>query len=171
MIKITREADYAIVLMTSLAARADDAAQSAAALSKACRLPLPMAGKILKTLSQSGLLRSQRGARGGYTLARQAQTISVADIVEAVDGPIALTDCSVDAADSGCAYQAHCGVSGHWNRISLAVREALQNVTLADMQNDLAAVPVLPVRQLRGRTPVTGAVAHNASTTLKRTCS
>ena len=140
MIKITRETDYAIVLMTSLS---NTPAASATVLAKQCRLPSPMAGKILKMLSQAGLLRSQRGARGGYRLARPAGQISVADVIEAIEGPIALTECSASAdADSGCAYQSHCGVSSHWGRINLAVREALQAVSLNDMRPLPSGKPV-----------------------------
>lgn len=130
MIKITRETDYGIVLLTVLARRQRPA--SASALAKDSRLPGPMAGKILKTLTQAGLLVSRRGAHGGYSLARPAARISMTDVIEALEGPIALTACSLET-DTSCAYLAHCGVSGHWGRINAAIRDALCNVTLAEM--------------------------------------
>jgi Rrf2 family protein len=86
MIRITREADYGILLMTGLA-QADGQPRSAAALAQQRRLPLPMVSKILKALTRSGLLNSQRGAQGGYSLARPATEISAADIISALEGP------------------------------------------------------------------------------------
>ena len=86
----------------------------------------------MKSLAQAGLLTSQRGAQGGYQLARQAAQVSVADVIEALEGPIALTECSTETLNA-CAYQTHCGVSDHWNRINTAIRDALQNISLQEM--------------------------------------
>jgi FeS assembly SUF system regulator len=131
MLRITRETDYAIVLLTAIA-QGDEKAYSAAALARQCQLPAPMAGKILKTLAQAGLLVSQRGAHGGYTLARPAAAISVAEVVESLEGPIAITECSTDDPHA-CVYQHHCGVNSHWNRINEAIRHALAGISLAEM--------------------------------------
>ncbi|MFO1352467.1 MAG: SUF system Fe-S cluster assembly regulator [Gammaproteobacteria bacterium] len=131
MIKITRETDYGIVLM-SAAAQDAALAKSAAALAKRCHLPLPMVSKILKALANAGLLVSQRGAHGGYALARSATAISVADIIEALEGPIAMTECST-ADPNACLYHEHCTVSSHWHRINVAIRDALRNISLLEM--------------------------------------
>ena len=129
MLRITRETDYGIVLMTALA-KADSC--SAAVLAKQCQLPVPMVSKILKVLTQAGLLLSQRGAYGGYSLARTACDISVVDIIEALEGPIAITECSSDDPQV-CVYHQQCSVSSHWNRINEAIRGALQNISLQEM--------------------------------------
>ena len=129
MIKITRETDYGIVLTAFMAAH-EQQPFSAATLAKERRLPLPMVSKILKSLARAGVLTSQRGAKGGYLLARSPDRISVADIVDALEGPIAITECS---ADSSPDCLSHCSVSGHWHRINRVVREALDNITLRQM--------------------------------------
>lgn len=131
MIRITREADYGILLMTYLA-QADGQSLSAAALAQQRRLPLPMVSKILKSLTRAGLLVSQRGAQGGYSLARPAAAISAADIIGALEGPIAITECSGDNHDS-CSRLEYCEVSGHWPRINHAIHTALQSINLLEM--------------------------------------
>ncbi len=131
MIRITREADYGFVLMTCLA-QANGQPRSAAALSQQRQLPLPMVSKILKALARSGLLISQRGAQGGYNLARPAADISAADIIGALEGPIAITECS-DEAHDGCIRQDFCEVSGHWSRINQAIYSALCGISLLEM--------------------------------------
>ncbi|MBE2293747.1 MAG: SUF system Fe-S cluster assembly regulator [Phycisphaerales bacterium] len=132
MIRITRETDYGIVLMTYLA-RADDQPRSAATLAQQHQLPLPMVSKILKALARVGLLNSQRGAQGGYGLARPAAEISAADIIGALEGPIAITECSLDTSDGCCSRQDHCEVSSHWLRINQAIHTALQSISLEEM--------------------------------------
>ncbi|MDS4068340.1 MAG: SUF system Fe-S cluster assembly regulator [Candidatus Competibacter sp.] len=131
MIRITREADYGILLMTCLA-QAGGQPRSAAALAQQRRLPLPMVSKILKALARAGLLTSQRGAQGGYSLARPPAEISAANIIGALEGPLAITECSADAHD-GCARQEHCEVSNHWPRINQAIYTALQSISLLEM--------------------------------------
>jgi FeS assembly SUF system regulator len=141
MIRITREADYGILLMTGLA-QSEGQPRSAAALAQQRRLPLPMVSKILKTLTRTGLLNSQRGAQGGYSLARPAVEISAADIISALEGPLAITECSADDAHEGCARQEHCDVSGHWPRINQAIHTALQSISLAEMSRSDLPRPV-----------------------------
>lgn len=131
MLRITRETDYGIVLMTTLA-QGDGQSFSAAALARQCHLPIPMASKILKALAQAGLLVSQRGAHGGYVLARSAVAITVADVIEALEGPIAITECSTDLPDA-CVYKEHCGVNSHWNHINEVIRGALAGISLQEM--------------------------------------
>ncbi len=141
MIRITRETDYGIVLMTSMV-RDDNPPYSAAALAKQHQLPLPMVSKILKALAKAGLLTSQRGAQGGYNLARSSKAISAADIIDALEGPIAITECSAETLHA-CMHESHCTVSGHWHRINSAIRQALNNISLWEMSR-----PPLPVNLL-----------------------
>lgn len=129
VIKITRETDYGIVLTAFMAAH-EQQAFSAASLARQRGLPLPMVSKILKLLTRAGLLRSQRGVRGGYSLSRSPDQISVADIIDALEGPIAITECSADTPPD---CQSHCSVSGHWYRINQTVRDALANISLRQM--------------------------------------
>jgi FeS assembly SUF system regulator len=134
MAKLT---DYGIVLLTQFAARQDDAPLTARELSTQARLPLPTVGKLLKQLSHGGLLASQRGTKGGYFLARSAREITVAQIIEALEGPMALTECQ---APGVCDQERFCSVKPNWLVINRTVRDALSNVTLADM-----ARPMRPV--------------------------
>lgn len=130
MIRLSRIADYGIVLLTELA-RAERSLATPE-LAARTRVAQPMAGKILKALTREGLLASQRGAKGGYQLARQPALISVAEIIEALDGPIALTAC-VDVGSGECGIESICPARSNWNRINAAIREALDGISLADM--------------------------------------
>ncbi|TCO76388.1 BadM/Rrf2 family transcriptional regulator [Plasticicumulans lactativorans] len=138
MIRITREADYGIVLMSLLANHVGEDF-SASQLAERRGLPLPVVSKILKVLARAGLLSSRRGVQGGYRLARSADDISLADIVAALDGPIALTDCSPGHSHD-CAYQEQCALTPHWYRINQVVMQALQGVSLREMSQP----PVAP---------------------------
>ncbi len=131
MIRLTNLADYAVVLMTA-AAREPEQRLSAARAAEATAIPAPTVAKLMGALARAGLLVASRGVAGGFALARPAAAISVAEIVEAVDGPIALTACvSADAHE--CAIEGVCGVRGHWGPINAAVRAALHEVSLADL--------------------------------------
>lgn len=130
MLRISKLCDYATILLGQLAASPTQV-QPAADLAHAARLELPTASKVLKLLASAGLVDSYRGVAGGYRLARPADRISVADIVEAIDGPIGMTECSVHAG--ACSHEHHCGVRGPWQRISLAVIAVLRDMTLAEM--------------------------------------
>ena len=99
-------------------------------------MALPTVSKVLKALVQHGLLASHRGAKGGYSLAAPAEEISVAQIIAAIEGPIALTECS-DTIGL-CGQETQCSVRGNWQRINSAVREALERVTLAELARPMA---------------------------------
>jgi FeS assembly SUF system regulator len=131
MIKLSRMADYGVILMTQLA-REDGALRTAADLSASCALPLPTVSKLLKQLAQDGLLESHRGTKGGYALAREATEISMADIIGAVEGPIALTDC-IEADGTICEIEALCPTRTNWRRINDVLTQALEGVSLAEM--------------------------------------
>ena len=128
--RLTHLADYAVVLMTAAARYPAGARLSATELSGDTGVPLPTAQKLMGQLAASGLLSSARGAGGGFALARPAGEISLADIVEAVEGPIAMTVCSGSEGVSDCALDAHCRVKPHMGIVGNAVRGALGAVSL-----------------------------------------
>lgn len=130
MIRITKQTDYGIVLLTHLAAD-PERQYNAPELAAEARLPLPMVSKILKLLAREGLLGSHRGVKGGYSLARQPEAISMAEIIAALEGPIAITECI--SVEGDCSHEPLCPVRSNWRRINLAVRTALEGITLAEM--------------------------------------
>ena len=129
--RLSHLADYAVVLMTAAARRPAGARLSATELSGDTGVPLPTAQKLMGQLAGHGLLTSVRGAGGGFTLAKAAPQISLADIVEAVEGPIAMTVCSEGRTD--CALDAHCRVKPHMGVVGNAVRGALDAVSLEQL--------------------------------------
>ncbi len=131
--RLTHLADYAVVMMTAAARREPWARLSAAELSGETGVPLPTAQKLMGKLAVAGLLTSVRGAGGGFTLARAITEISLADIVEAVEGPIALTMCAGSDEASDCALDAHCRVKPHMGIVGAKVRGALHAVTLQEL--------------------------------------
>ncbi|MDC8015774.1 SUF system Fe-S cluster assembly regulator [Tahibacter soli] len=130
MLRVAKLTDYATVVMTVLAEAGGDVL-SAQALAERARLEMPTVSKLLKQLGHAGLVESFRGVNGGYRIARAPETISVAEIVIAMEGPIGMTECSAHAGL--CGHESHCGVRGNWQRINQAIEGALQSVTLADM--------------------------------------
>src|SRR3954449_13191398 len=131
--RLSHLADYAVVLMTAAARRPAGARLSATELSAETGVPLPTAQKLMGQLAICGLLTSARGASGGFALARPAGEISLADIVEAVEGPIAMTVCSGSDGPSDCALDAHCRVKPHMGAVGNAVRGALGAVSLTEL--------------------------------------
>lgn len=129
MIKLSRFADYAVVILSELA-QAKDTRLAASDIAAKANLPEPTVAKILKSLTKGKVLSSTRGVNGGYGLARTAERITVADIITAMDGPISLTDC---ADNSPCVLEGHCSMHGRWGRVNLAIRTALESVTLSDL--------------------------------------
>lgn len=130
MLRIAKLTDYATVLMVRLA-REPARCFSAAQLADELGLPLPTVSKLLKRLLQSQLLTSVRGAGGGYTLAHAPHAISVAAVVNAIEGPVALTECAL--GQGNCSLERGCATRANWQLISRAVRVALEAVSLADM--------------------------------------
>jgi FeS assembly SUF system regulator len=130
--RLSHLADYAVVLMTAAARRPAGARLSATELSADTGVPLPTAQKLMGQLASCGLLSSARGPSGGFALARSAQDISLADIVEAVEGPIALTMCS-DSNNHECILDKHCRVKPHIGMVGNAVRGALGAVRLTEL--------------------------------------
>ena len=132
MFRLTRQTDYGIVLMTHMASDRHRATHTARALAENTGLSPPMVSKILKLLARVDLLESHRGVKGGYSLAKRPDQITVADLIAALDGPIAVTECSAEGP-STCEHETGCQVRSNWRRINQAVTVALENLTLADM--------------------------------------
>ena len=129
MLRISKLTDYAILVMVELAREGE--MLSAQALAERVGVEVTTASKVLKMLAGSGLVQSFRGASGGYRVNRPAGDISVAEVIAAIEGPIAMTECSVE--EGLCSQEDSCGLRGNWQRISLAVAQALQGVSLAEM--------------------------------------
>lgn len=127
--RLSSMADYAVVTMSAAARHCGGSRVSAAELAAETGLPVPTVQKLVSRLTAAGLLRSARGVGGGLKLARPAAAISLADIIEAVEGPIALTQC-VDEARSDCSLDACCSVKPHWPIVNEALRGALSQVPL-----------------------------------------
>ena len=129
--RLTHLADYAVVIMTAAARREAGARLSASELAQDTGVPLPTTQKLMGRLAAEGLLTCVRGAAGGFALARPAGEITLADIVEAVEGPIAMTVCSEGRTD--CALDAHCMVKPHMGVVGNAIRGALGAVSLTEL--------------------------------------
>jgi FeS assembly SUF system regulator len=136
--RLTHLADYAVVLMTAAARREPCARLSATDLSQDTGVPLPTTQKLMQQLAAHGLLVGQRGAGGGYALARPVTDISLADIVEAVEGPIVLTMCA-DGINHECALDQHCKVKPHMSIVGDAIRTSLSSVSLAQLSSPAEA--------------------------------
>ncbi len=131
MIRLNRLTDYAIVVLAQMA-QDGRSVRTATEVARETAVPLPTVAKLLKTLARHDVIRSQRGAGGGYSLARAPEDISVAQVIDALEGPIALTAC-VEGSDDNCGVESLCPMRGNWNKVNQAVRAALESVTLADM--------------------------------------
>ena len=134
MLKLSKLTDYAVVVLVRLSH--GEACQTAPGIALATGVPEPTVAKVLKALAAVHLVLSQRGARGGYRLARGLAEISVAQVVTAIDGPIALTAC-VEGSGAGCEAEQHCPVRGRWDPVNTAIRAALSAISLADLDRSI----------------------------------
>ncbi len=148
--------DYAVVLATHLAAA--QGPHAARDLAVQTQIPEPTASKVLRKLTRAGVVMSHRGAKGGYALARSPRKIGVNEVIEAIEGPIAVTECSDETTDSLCEYETNCGVRANWQRINVAVHKALSEITLADMAmpgtSELVSIALSSKDAKRKRAPV-----------------
>lgn len=135
MIRMSKLTDYGIQLLARLAASEKPGPHTARELAAEAQLPLPVVSKLLKALAREGLLASHRGARGGYTLARRPETLSVAEVIGILEGPIALTECG--AHPGQCTQEADCNLREPWQRINALIQYALARVSLADLVHGL----------------------------------
>jgi FeS assembly SUF system regulator len=156
MLRISRLTDYATVLLAALAGE-PERVQTAASLAAQTHIAAPTVSKLLKQLQRAGLVSSTRGLHGGYQLARPATQISAAAIIDALEGPLALTDCA--AGHGQCGIEDTCRVSRVWQRLNLAMRRALYDVSLAQLAGLEGAPTRLPtlerdMKAAAGRAPV-----------------
>jgi FeS assembly SUF system regulator len=136
MLRLSKLTDYAVVVLVRLSR--GETVQGAPGISASTGIPEPTVAKVLKALAATGLVASQRGAHGGYRLLRPLGAIPIADVIAAIDGPIALTAC-VEGAAGGCEVERVCPMRGRWDPVNEAIQQALTNITLADMQE--ASIP------------------------------
>lgn len=140
MLRLSKLTDYAVVVLVQLSRGA--ACQTAPGISRSTGVPEPTVAKVLKALSAAGIVTSQRGARGGYSLSVPAASIDVAAVVTAIDGPIALVAC-VEGSGQDCEVQGQCPVRGRWGVVNTAIRMALSAITLVDLDRSSPVRPNL----------------------------
>jgi Rrf2 family protein len=146
MLRLSKKSDYALMSMKHLAMRADSAAASAREISEAYSIPLELLAKVLQRLVRARLLLSVQGTRGGYRLARPAATISVADVIQAVDGPVTVTACSPD--DHACGQFTTCSIRDPLWKIKNRILETLTTVSVAELAADGALPPTPKVSRM-----------------------
>jgi FeS assembly SUF system regulator len=149
MLRISKLTDYATVILARLAAQ-PDRRLTAAQVAVETRLAAPTVSKLLKQLHRRGLVQSTRGLHGGYLLARPAAQINAVQILDALEGPMAITECASSA--SHCCIETTCLVSKAWQRVNLAVRRSLQEITLLELAGLTGVAPpaerrVVPLTQ------------------------
>jgi FeS assembly SUF system regulator len=155
MLRISKLTDYGTVILACLAA-SPGRRLTASEVAERTRLGLPTVSKLLKSFHRAGMLTSARGARGGYQLARPAAAISAAAIIDAIEGPLAITECS--GQHSTCEHETSCSTGGAWQRINGAIRRSLDEISLAQLAGQEAVAvwrPQLAVA-VRGTLPVRG---------------
>lgn len=150
MLRLSKKADYALLAMRHLAANSDRGAVSARELAEAFDIPAELLAKVLQKLVRAGLLASHQGIRGGYGLGRSAPSISVADVIQAVDGPLTVTACS--EVDHSCDQYTKCNIRDPLWRIKDRIVSALAATSVAELAADMAVLPApqaVPVALLR----------------------
>lgn len=138
MLKLSRMTDYAVVVLSQMARHQSDCL-TAQDLTEMTALPQPTVAKVLKLLAKASVVESRRGTLGGYVLDRSADEVTVAEIIAAIDGPVALTAC-VDGHEGDCTVEALCPMRGRWDMLNTAVQTALESVSLAQ----ISAMPSNP---------------------------
>ncbi|WP_133500253.1 SUF system Fe-S cluster assembly regulator [Cognatilysobacter terrigena] len=130
MLRVTKLTDYATVVLTVLAASRGDVL-SATEIAERAGLEATTVSKVLKPLAQAALVEGFRGAHGGYRLARPARDVSLIEVIEAMEGPLAVTECSVH--EGQCGIESSCGLRRNWRRINDVIAQSLRGITLQDM--------------------------------------
>ncbi len=131
MIKLSRLADYGVVVLTNLA-REQGVLKTASGLSEQTNLPEPTVAKVLKLLAKGGLVKSVRGVNGGYVMERSADEISVSEVITALDGPVALTAC-IEGNEDDCRISETCNLHGCWDGVNSAISSALEQMKLTEL--------------------------------------
>ncbi len=149
MLRLSKKADYALMAMKHLATRADGASSSAREIAEQYDIPLELMAKVLQRLARRGLVTSLQGTRGGYRLARPTLQISVADIIEAIEGPLQVTACSTE--EENCGQYAKCNVRDPLWKIKDRIVAALSDCSLEEIVSDTTAHPPVPMAFSAGR--------------------
>ena len=146
MLRISKLTDYGTVILAHLASNADRQL-AAAEVAERTRIALPTVSKLLKTLQRAGLVTSTRGSHGGYQLARPASEITAVKILDALEGPFAITECSGE--HSSCDLEASCRVGLVWQRLNGAIRKALADITLAQLAGiERSSATIVPMSRI-----------------------
>jgi len=138
VLRISRLTDYGTLVLANLPSD-ENQLLSASDVAATTGIALPTVSKLLKLLAKAKLVTSTRGSQGGYRLARDAAQISAASIIDALEGPVSITECS--ASDSHCDFESVCNVGNAWQRINVAIRRALEDINLTDLQRARAPIP------------------------------
>jgi Rrf2 family protein len=147
MLRLSKKADYALMAMTHLAQARGAASTSAREIAEQYDIPIELMAKVLQRLVRTGLLVSTQGTRGGYTLSRPSTQISVADVIQAIDGPFSVTACS--SQNNSCEQYGKCNIRDPLWQIRERIAAALDTVTIAEMTSEAAAVPVAHAQVVR----------------------
>ena len=145
MLKLNKLTDYAVVVLSRLSNQID-VVHTASEISDGTGLPLPTVSKILKLMAGSSLIKSHRGINGGYSLCKDPNAVRVSEIIEALEGPIALTAC-VEGTTDHCSIEWSCPMRGNWNTVNEAIRSALDQVTLANLLDTGEIFPPKSVKE------------------------
>ncbi len=165
MLRIGKLTDYGTLILTRMIG---GECLSATELAEQTRLGPATASKILKALARTGIVRSVRGARGGYSLARPADEISAAQIIDALEGPVAITECATGAGN--CELETLCGVGNAWQHINVAIRRALDDISLAELANwQHGNIPALQLGALSHHGAAASGLATGAVSSQKET--
>lgn len=146
MLRISKLTDYGTVVLAHLA-DAEERLQSASEIATVTGLGAPTVSKLLKQLARAGLVASERGANGGYRLAKAPADISAAEIIDALEGPLAITECS--GHESSCELEDVCSVGSSWQQINLQIRRALAGISLTELQKPRPAIPTFSLVPMR----------------------
>ena len=152
MIRMSKLTDYAIVLLSHLARDSQQSLHSARDLAVPSHVPTPTVNKLLKKLSQAGLLTSHRGANGGYSLARLPEEISVGQVIAALEGPIAITECATEVPGL-CGIESLCPVRSSWQHINRVIQKALEDLSLSDMVQPSSSAQAFSVATAPHKSP------------------
>lgn len=150
MLRMSKLTDYGTLVLAQLAADWGRL-RSAGQVAEATHIAQPTVSKLLKSLARAGLVVSSRGAQGGYALSRSPAEISAADIIDALEGPVAITECS--ASTGACDIEQFCRVGRAWQRINTSIRHALKDVTLEDLQRNVEPLPPPDLKRALSDTP------------------
>lgn len=145
MVKLGKLTDYGLLLLTCIARSSGESLRTARDLASETGLPLPTVSRLLQELLKSGLLHSHRGTKGGYALARKPAEISIVDVVAALEGPIALTECSTEVSGA-CDLEPSCPIKSNQRVINQAVRGVLETITIADLVQPMRLTSIKDAR-------------------------